>query len=57
MPFRRLHLRHHTRKPVFRMIVGYTFDKGDVTDEVFTICEADGRTYTPAFRSLLHEFT
>ena len=55
-PFRRLHLRHHVRKPAFRVITGFAFGADGVTDETLNIYEPDGRTYTPEFRTLLCDF-
>jgi len=55
-PFRRLNLRHHARKPVFRLISGLRYGAEAVTDETLNIYEPDGRTYTAAFRALLQPF-
>ncbi|GAA4417311.1 tRNA1(Val) (adenine(37)-N6)-methyltransferase [Nibrella viscosa] len=55
-PFRRLHLRHHVRKPVFRLITGFAYQEGNVVDETLDIYEPDGRTYTQPFRALLTDF-
>ncbi|CCH52139.1 methyltransferase small [Fibrisoma limi BUZ 3] len=55
-PFSRLHLRHHARKSVFRIITGLQYGTEDVTDETLDIYEPDGRTYTAAFRALLQPF-
>lgn len=55
-PFRRLILRHHTRKPAFRFVTGYSFKTGTCVEETLDIYEVDGRTYTSAFRALLRDF-
>ncbi|UFH52161.1 tRNA1(Val) (adenine(37)-N6)-methyltransferase [Spirosoma sp. KNUC1025] len=55
-PFQRLMLRHHAEKPFFRVITGFCFDNLPVTDQVMTIHEHDGRTYTAEFRALLRDF-
>ena len=55
-PFKRLLLRHHAQKPVFRIITGYSVEKGAMLTETLAIHESNGRTYTPEFRSLLHDF-
>lgn len=60
-PFRRLHLRHHAGKPVFRVITGYGYGASTVTDEMLDIYEiptqpADKPVYTEAFRALLKPF-
>lgn len=55
-PVRRLFLRHHAQKPVFRVITGFSFDRGGVLDETLAIYETDGRTYTVNFQALLRDF-
>ena len=55
-PFRRLFLQHHTEKPFFRVITGFSFDNLPVTDQIVAIYEPDGRTYTTEFRALLRDF-
>ncbi|GAA4449786.1 methyltransferase [Nibrella saemangeumensis] len=55
-PFRRLHLRHHARKPVFRVITGFDYQTEAATDEMLDIYEPDGRMYTEPFRALLKDF-
>lgn len=56
MPFKRLLLRHHNQKPVFRVISGFSFAENQPVDEVLTIYESDGRTYTADFRALLRDY-
>ena len=55
-PFRRLHLRHNDRKPVFRTITGFSCDGRPTTNDTLSIYESDSNTYTPAFRALLRDF-
>jgi tRNA1Val (adenine37-N6)-methyltransferase len=55
-PFRRLSLRHHAQKFPFRVITGFSYNRGGVTDETLDIYETDGRTYTANFRALLGDF-
>ncbi len=55
-PVRRLQLRHHAGKPVFRVITGYRFVDAEPVTETLDIYEPDGRTYTDDFRSLLQPF-
>ncbi|QIP17930.1 methyltransferase [Spirosoma aureum] len=55
-PFRQLALRHHAKKPVFRMVTGFSFQADNRSDEVLDIYEPDGRTYSTAFRNLLRDF-
>jgi len=55
-PFRKLSLRHHERKPVFRVITGFSFCPESLTEQHLDIYESDGRTYTVAFRNLLRDF-
>lgn len=55
-PFKRLQLRHNAIKPVFRVITGFTYGKETATEEMLTIYEPPGQTYTTAFRRLLQPF-
>ncbi|WP_128548529.1 tRNA1(Val) (adenine(37)-N6)-methyltransferase [Larkinella soli] len=56
-PYRTLALRHHARKPVFRMIAGLRYDAPAVPDRrELCLYEPDGKTYTAGFRSLLQPF-
>ena len=55
-PFKRLALRHHNQKPVFRVITGFSFSTGQLSEETVSIYELDGRTYTDDFRVLLQDF-
>ena len=55
-PFRRLALRHHAQKPIFRIINGFSFGKSQVADETLAIHEPEGREYTVEFRTLLRDF-
>lgn len=54
--FRRLTLRHHAQKPVFRVITGFSFQQFPVLEDELSIYETDNRTYTPEFRRLLRDF-
>ena len=56
LPFKRLALRHHAQKPVFRVVAGFSFRQTPVLDETLTIYETDNKTYTPEFRALLRDF-
>ena len=63
---KRLLIRHHAQKTVFRIITGFSFVNSPVPDEMLTIhelCERSepkavgpGETYTAEFRSLLRDF-
>ena len=55
-PFRRLSLRHNSRKPIFRIVTGFSFGADTAVDETLDIHELDGRTYTAEFQSLLRDF-
>nr|WP_240543824.1 methyltransferase [Spirosoma foliorum] len=65
-PFQRLFLKHNEKKPVFRVITGFSFVDGPIIDETLRIYEtnprsqADGKappaTYTSEFRALLSDF-
>ncbi|GAB3947806.1 methyltransferase [Spirosoma harenae] len=56
-PFKQLSVRHHAKKPVFRMITAFSFDRQAVNEEVLDIYEVNGQsTYTPEFQSLLRDF-
>lgn len=55
-PFKRLSLRHHAGKPVFRVITGFSYQSNPVSTEELAIHETDNRTYTPKFRALLRDF-
>ena len=57
-PFRQLYLRHQAQKPVFRHLTAFCFTNSPpaLTPENLTIREADGRTYTAAFRALLQPY-
>lgn len=55
-PFKQLLLRHHARKPVFRIVTGFRFEKGTTETETLAIYESDGRSYTAEFRALLRDF-
>lgn len=55
-PFRQLHLRHNDRKPVFRIITGFSRDGQPTTEDTLSIYESDSNPYTPAFRALLRDF-
>ncbi|GAB4035121.1 tRNA1(Val) (adenine(37)-N6)-methyltransferase [Spirosoma jeollabukense] len=55
-PFRRLSLRHNARKPIFRIIIGFSFGADTAVDETLNIHEEDGRTYTAEFQTLLRDF-
>ena len=53
----RLLLRHHAQKPVFRVVAGFCREPVvAVSEQMLTIYELDGRTFTPAFRTLLQPF-
>lgn len=53
----RLLLRHHAQKPVFRIVTGFGWGSGtDVSEQTLDIYEMDGRTFTPAYRTLLQPF-
>ena len=56
LPVKRLLLRHQTKKPVFRVITGYSFEQLEMVEETLVIREADGKTYTPEFQTLLRDF-
>lgn len=56
LPFRRLFIRHHTQKSVFRVVTGFSFDKMPLVNQTLDICELDGQTYTSEFRALLQDF-
>ena len=56
VPVKRLSLRHHAEKPVFRVLTGFVFGGERAIDEFLNIYEPDGRTYTPEFRALLKDF-
>lgn len=55
-PFRRLSIRHNSRKPIFRIVTGFSFGVDTVVDETLDIHEGDGRTYTAEFHTLLRDF-
>lgn len=55
-PFRQLQVQHHSGKPVFRHITGFSYQNNSLTTQTLLIYEPDGRTYTSAFRSLLKDF-
>ncbi|MFD2933923.1 tRNA1(Val) (adenine(37)-N6)-methyltransferase [Spirosoma flavum] len=60
-PFKRLSMRHHAQKAVFRVITGFAFEKSCIPDETLDIYEFDeetrsGGTYTVEFRALLRDF-
>lgn len=55
-PFRRLSIRHNSRKPIFRIITGFSFGADTAVDETLNIHEEDGRTYTAKFQTLLRDF-
>ena len=55
-PLCRLLLRHHSGKPVFRVITGYGYGAAESVDETLDIYERHSQTYTNAFRSLLRDF-
>ncbi|MBC8155311.1 MAG: methyltransferase [Bacteroidetes bacterium] len=55
-PFRRLLLRHHAGKPVFRVVTGYSYDVATTLIETLDIYEQQTQTYTDAFRTLLRPF-
>ena len=55
-PFKRLSLRHHVQKPVFRVIRGFSSTKSQPVDEELSIYESDNRTYTVDFRALLRDY-
>jgi tRNA1Val (adenine37-N6)-methyltransferase len=55
-PFRRLSIRHNSRKPVFRIVTGFSFDADTTVNETLDIHELDGRTYTAEFQVLLRDF-
>ncbi len=53
----RLLLRHHARKPVFRVVAGFCRKPMvAISEQILNIYETDGRTFTPAFRTLLQPF-
>lgn len=54
--FQRLFVRHHAQKPPFRVVTGFSFDSLPIADQMLTIYEPDGRTYTDEFRNLLRAF-
>lgn len=55
-PFRKLSLRHHAHKPIFRNITGFSLRPETLREQHLDIYETDGRTYTEAFRTLLRNF-
>jgi tRNA1Val (adenine37-N6)-methyltransferase len=53
----RLLLRHHAKKSVFRVVVGFRWGRGAaVSEQTLAIYEPDGRTFAPDFRALLQPF-
>ena len=55
-PFYQLHLRHNDRKPVFRTITGFNYNRQATVSFTLSIHESDGNAYTQAFRALLRDF-
>ncbi len=55
-PFRRLQVRHTDQKAPFRLVTGFAHGASTIEEETLTIYAPDGKTYTPAFRALLHDF-
>ncbi|CAN5438514.1 methyltransferase [soil metagenome] len=55
-PFRRLSIRHNSRKPIFRIVTGFSSGADTTVDETLNIHEGDGRTYTAEFQTLLRDF-
>ena len=55
-PFCQLHLRHNDRKPVFRVITGFDYNRQATVSFTLSIHESDGNAYTLAFRALLRDF-
>lgn len=55
-PFKKLYLRHHAQKPVFRIVTGFSLEHLPVTEQTLTIYEQDGRTYSAEFRALLRDY-
>ncbi|MBD2757339.1 tRNA1(Val) (adenine(37)-N6)-methyltransferase [Spirosoma validum] len=55
-PFQRLLLRHHTQKPAFRFVTGFSFDKESITEQSLAVYEHNGQTFTGEFRALLRDF-
>jgi tRNA1Val (adenine37-N6)-methyltransferase len=55
--YQQLELRHHDRKPVFRTVAGFVFDRFSApkTDQL-SIFNPDGKHYTESFRQLLQPF-
>ena len=54
--FQTLFVRHHAQKPPFRVVTGFSFDQRPRTDQILTIHEPDGQTYTAQFGDLLQSF-
>lgn len=55
-PIQTLTLRHRAQKPVFRHLTGFAAAPAEASTTELLIHEADGRTYTDAFRALLRDF-
>lgn len=64
--FKRLLVRHNAKKPIFRVITGFSFEERSIDKETLTIYEPKkqtdlpenrpAETYTSEFRTLLREF-
>ncbi len=55
-PFRKLSVRHHAQKPVFRVVTGFSFRESAQLSDTLPVYELDGQTYTQEFRALLRDF-
>lgn len=56
VPVRQLALQHNARKPVFRVVTGFSCQQYPLLTDELTIYETDNKTYTPEFRALLRDF-